>query len=80
MLKRYVVFVPSGFESQGGWKDVLCKTDDNHRRYPGIGGPLSFDSIGEASAAAWPVIMERSYYGSFHVVDLQTGEIVASRN
>ena len=77
MLKRYIVFTPDGYDAAGGWSDVLCEASDDHRRFPGIGDPLSFDTIEEAVAAATPVVKELSCYASFHVVDIHTGEIVA---
>ena len=77
MLKRYIVFTPDGYDAQGGWNDVLGETSDDHRRYPGAGDPLLFDTIEEAVAAATPVVKELSCDASFHVVDLHTGQIVA---
>lgn len=78
MLKRYIVFVPDGYDASGGWGDVLCERQrhDGHHHYPGIGDPLSFDTVEEAVTAATPVVKEMSCFASFHVVDLQTGKIV----
>mgnify|MGYP001609889076 FL=1 len=76
MLKRFIVFVYEGHEAGGGWHDVLCETSDDDRLVPGLGQPISFDTIGEAVAAATPIMNEMGYSACLDVVDLHTGRIV----
>ena len=76
MLKRFIVFVYEGHEAGGGWHDVLCQTNDDEKLVPGMGDPVSFDTVREAVAAATPIMNEMGYSASLHVVDVHTGQIV----
>jgi hypothetical protein len=79
MLKRYIAFVPDGHDARGGWGDILGEWPDTGRRAVGAGKVLSWDTPEEAAEAAAAMLKEgMSCDASWHVVDLHTGQEVAS--
>jgi hypothetical protein len=78
--KRYIAFAwPDATERAGGWEDLVMA---NRQGNPCLGSfwgghTLSFDTVEEAALAAVRAIPASGPNPGWHVVDLETHQIVA---